>query len=192
VRLPTSWSRSSTSTASCSCSRRAVWSEGSAVPEPGQQRALLRGRRGARREVLPQGKSEGEPLAKVEVPRVEGGVFGNFIACVRSRQRENLCADILEGHLSSACCHLGNISYRLGRSARSRSRRPGQQRDHWRQHPDDAREHEGPRRGPGQNDAPGRAQARFNAATERFTDNAAANKLLTREYRPPFVVPSQV
>ena len=34
---------------------------------------------------------------------------------MRSRKHEDLNADILEGHLSSALCHLGNISYRLGR-----------------------------------------------------------------------------
>jgi predicted dehydrogenase len=42
--------------------------------------------------------------------------FGNFIQAVRSRRVEDLHADILEGHLSSALCHLGNISYRLGES----------------------------------------------------------------------------
>jgi hypothetical protein len=41
--------------------------------------------------------------------------FANFVAAVRSRRREDLNADILEGHLSCALCHLGNISYRLGR-----------------------------------------------------------------------------
>ena len=40
--------------------------------------------------------------------------FGNFIKAVRGRKVEDLNADILEGHLSSALCHLGNISYRLG------------------------------------------------------------------------------
>jgi predicted dehydrogenase len=40
--------------------------------------------------------------------------FGNFLKAVRSRRPEDLNADILEGHLSSALCHLGNISYRLG------------------------------------------------------------------------------
>src|SRR3712207_8893133 len=37
-----------------------------------------------------------------------------FIQAVRSRKTEGLRADIVEGHLSSALCHLGNISYRLG------------------------------------------------------------------------------
>jgi hypothetical protein len=43
-----------------------------------------------------------------------GNHFENFIEAVRSRKTEDLNADILEGHLSSALCHLGNISYRLG------------------------------------------------------------------------------
>jgi predicted dehydrogenase len=43
-----------------------------------------------------------------------GDHFGNFLAAVRSRKHEDLHADIEQGHLSSALCHLGNISYRLG------------------------------------------------------------------------------
>lgn len=52
-----------------------------------------------------------------EIRRFQGGGdhFANFIRAVRSRRREDLHADILEGHLSSALCHLANISYRLGR-----------------------------------------------------------------------------
>jgi len=42
--------------------------------------------------------------------------FNNFFECVRSRKREDLTADIEEGHLSAALCHLANISYRTGRS----------------------------------------------------------------------------
>jgi predicted dehydrogenase len=40
--------------------------------------------------------------------------FANFVNAVRSRKADTLNADILEGHYSSALCHLGNISYRLG------------------------------------------------------------------------------
>ena len=42
--------------------------------------------------------------------------FQNFIDCVRSRQPQNLKATIEGGHLSTTLCHLGNISYRVGRS----------------------------------------------------------------------------
>lgn len=44
-----------------------------------------------------------------------GDHFGNFVQAVRNRKMEELHADILEGHLSSSLCHLGNISYRLGK-----------------------------------------------------------------------------
>ncbi len=43
--------------------------------------------------------------------------FENFIRAVRSHKREDLNADVAEGHLSTAVCHAGNISYRLGRKA---------------------------------------------------------------------------
>lgn len=45
-----------------------------------------------------------------------GDHFGNFVSAVRSRKIEDLNADILQGHLSSALCHLGNVSYQLGES----------------------------------------------------------------------------
>ncbi len=44
--------------------------------------------------------------------------FTNFITCVRNRKWQDLNADILEGHLSSSLCHLGNIACRLKRPLR--------------------------------------------------------------------------
>jgi predicted dehydrogenase len=38
----------------------------------------------------------------------------NFIQAIRSRKASDLAADIREGHLSSALCHMGNVSYRMG------------------------------------------------------------------------------
>lgn len=59
-------------------------------------------------------------LGKKQEPgpsRREGGSnWENFIKAVRSRKREDLNAEIEEGHHSSALMHLANISYRLGRS----------------------------------------------------------------------------
>lgn len=43
-----------------------------------------------------------------------GGHAANFIKAVRSRRAVELNAPIVEGHVSSAVCHLGNIAYRLG------------------------------------------------------------------------------
>ena len=42
--------------------------------------------------------------------------FQNFIDAMRSRKSEDLRAPIEDGHLSTSLCHLGNISYRVGRS----------------------------------------------------------------------------
>lgn len=54
-----------------------------------------------------------------EIGKFSGGEdhFGNFIRALRSGKREDLNAEILEGHLSTNICHAGNISYRLGRRA---------------------------------------------------------------------------
>lgn len=54
----------------------------------------------------PQGRDSGDTTASH---------FQNFIDCVRSREWQKLNAEILEGHMSTSLCHLGNISYRLGR-----------------------------------------------------------------------------
>ena len=71
----------------------------------------------ARNKFCPKGSDkEDKLLATDEEVKLGpgGGHFGNFIEGVRSRKRSDLNADILEGHLSSALCHLANISYRLG------------------------------------------------------------------------------
>lgn len=54
-----------------------------------------------------------------EVARFKGGGnhFANFVGAVRERDPSMLNADARQGHLSSALCHLGNISHRLGRPA---------------------------------------------------------------------------
>ncbi|HPT27266.1 MAG TPA: Gfo/Idh/MocA family oxidoreductase [Bryobacteraceae bacterium] len=40
----------------------------------------------------------------------------NFLSVARSRKTQELAAGIEEGHLSSAMCHMANVSYRVGRS----------------------------------------------------------------------------
>jgi predicted dehydrogenase len=76
--------------------------------------------------------------------------YERFIAAVRSRNRDELGVEIEDGHLSSALCHLGNISYRLGRTVV------------------------------------------FDPQTETFGSDEAANAMLSREYRAPYVVPKIV
>jgi predicted dehydrogenase len=53
-----------------------------------------------------------------EDPLIKAGIephFVNFLDCMRSRKWQDLKADILEGHMSTAMMHLGNIAYRTGR-----------------------------------------------------------------------------
>jgi predicted dehydrogenase len=64
-------------------------------------------------------KNEPGPTLTVDEKREDGQThFENFISCVRSRKVEDLKAPIEEGHLSATLCHLGNISYRVGRSVK--------------------------------------------------------------------------
>ncbi len=120
--------------------------------------------------------------------------FANFIKAVRSRKRSDLRADILEGHLSSALCHTGNISYRLGRPRPPEEIREevkadkdlaealGRMEEHLAANQVDLRK----------SPATLGVALKMDPKSERFIDNEEANKLLTREYRPPFVVPAQV
>ncbi len=62
----------------------------------------------------PKNSDKAEELPDVDVKLGPGDHFENFIHAMRSRRIEDLNADIQEGYLSSACCQLGNISYRLG------------------------------------------------------------------------------
>jgi predicted dehydrogenase len=55
----------------------------------------------------------GPPIPDIEAPDVSH--FQNFIDCVRSRKREDLHCEVLEGHMSTALCHLANIAFRTGR-----------------------------------------------------------------------------
>jgi predicted dehydrogenase len=55
----------------------------------------------------------GPAIPDIDAPEVSH--FQNFIDCVRSRKRENLNCEILEGHMSTSLCHLANIAFRTGR-----------------------------------------------------------------------------
>jgi len=120
------------------------------------------------------------------------GHHENWLKAVRNRKRETLNADILEGHYSSALCHTGNISYRLG-AAKS---------------PDEIKE--AIRGDQGLAEGFGRMAEQLSVngvyiakekvtlglplkmdpKTERFLENEKASLLLTRPYRPPFIVPT--
>jgi predicted dehydrogenase len=123
-----------------------------------------------------------------------GDHFANFLKAVRSRNHEDLNADILEGHLSSALCHLGNISYRLGASVTA-----GQVANRLQDSSTSDRAGETLERTLKHLRNNGIALARtemivgpqlaFDHVSESFTENEQANAMLTRQYRKPFVVP---
>jgi predicted dehydrogenase len=140
----------------------------------------------------PGGEGDGEPLPEVEASRGPGkGHYGNFIEAVRSRKQDDLNADILEGHYSSALCHLANISYRLGvpESFGSIGGAIGDD-DRAAEAIDRMCEHLKDDNGltlDGMQYILGR-RLRVDTEAERFRDDDEANALLTRTYRPPFVV----
>jgi predicted dehydrogenase len=117
--------------------------------------------------------------------------YGNFIKAVRSRKFTDLNADILQGHLSSALCHTGNISYRLGKKMQ-----PGaiceaiQDNKEMSETFARMQEHLGVN-GVNLTKTPAALGAflKMDPSKERFLGNSQANQLLTREYRKPFVVP---
>ena len=62
---------------------------------------------------------EDGPIFSNDNPATSNSVlnhFTNFINCVKSRKWQNLNAEIMEGHLSTTLCHLGNIACRTKRT----------------------------------------------------------------------------
>ncbi|MEO8426611.1 MAG: Gfo/Idh/MocA family oxidoreductase [Verrucomicrobiota bacterium] len=122
--------------------------------------------------------------------------FANFLAAVRSRKVRELNADILETHQSTALCHVGNISYRLGHPST-----PGEIQKQLAQlkvHDDVLETFERTRKHLAENNVDLDKSKltlgsllRLDSDKEKFVDNSKANALLTREYRKPFVVPAE-
>jgi len=124
---------------------------------------------------------------------LETSHLSNFVAAVRSRKAGDLAAEALQGHHSTACCHMANVSYRLGKQARPEVIRETIQAnrdlsDAFERCREYLRENEvdldttpavlGP-------------WVTFDPKQERFVNDLAdqANALSQREYRQPFVVP---
>ena len=131
-----------------------------------------------------------------EIAKFEGGGdhFDNFVKAVRSRKPEELNGEILQGHLSSALCHTGNISNLLGDEipvSEIKNRLPavktnedtattyGRVEQHLKDNGLD----------------PEKTKLRygvtltFDPKSEKFVGNDKANAMLTRESRKPFIVP---
>ena len=122
--------------------------------------------------------------------------FANFLAAVRSRKQEDLKAPIVEGHQSSALCHIGNISWRLGQALPPAEIRAelvklklndkvldafDRTTTHLRENKVDLEK------------TPLTLGTHLELESDReaFVNHSQANAMLTREYRKPFVVPSE-
>ena len=128
----------------------------------------------------------------------EGGLDhqANFIQAMRSRKVSDLRADILEGHITAALCHMANISYRLGH--KESVDKISEQIEgnsiltesfesclkHLKANEVDLRK-EPLTIGP---------YLTFDQTSEKFVGQASdwANMLIRRNYREPFVVPDKV
>jgi predicted dehydrogenase len=133
---------------------------------------------------------------KIRTFKGNGNHFDNFLTAVRSRKTEDLNADILDGHLSSALCHMGNISLELGQNLPVEESKKvilgSMSQDNAADTFDRTLQHLA------KNEVdfskyPMRigADLDFDPTTETFPKNDAANAKLTRNYRAPFIVPKQ-
>lgn len=140
----------------------------------------------------------GKALPKLE-PIEREDIFDNFMNAVRSGKRDNQYAECEETHISSALCHTGLISHQLGDAVNgpavreaiaddsTLTERYAAMEEHLGRNEVDLQKEKitlGP-------------MLKFNPDAERFEGNpggldAAANKLTTRSYRAPYVVPTEV
>ena len=122
--------------------------------------------------------------------------FANFLRAVRSRKREDLNAEILEGHQSTALCHIGNISWRLGREASPAELREELGKLKVHENVLETLDRTVQHLNANHVDL---AKTKLTLGTllqidpgkESFVNNPQANAFLTREYRKPFVVPTE-
>jgi predicted dehydrogenase len=124
---------------------------------------------------------------------LEASHLSNFVAAVHSRKAGDLAAEALQGHLSAACCHAANISYRLGKPSAPEAIRQTVQgnrelldafercREYLRENGVDL----------SATPAVLGPWVTYDPKQERFVKDFAdqANELSERQYRRPFVVP---
>ena len=120
----------------------------------------------------------------------------NFIDCVRSRKTENLNANVTNGFLSSAMCHMGNISHRVGAAASQ-----GEIREQIRSNPAAMNSYDRVLEHLAANNVNVKKtpltlgkHLTMDTQAERFCGEHAAegNEYISRDYRKPFVVPDKV
>ncbi len=120
-----------------------------------------------------------------------GDHFGNFLDAVAQRDHAVLNADIEEGHLSSALCHLGNISYLLGdrvspSAASEALGNNGESRDSFERFQTHLAENEVDLTA---DQIQLGAKLEVDGKNETFRASDQADAMLTRDYRAPYIVP---
>jgi predicted dehydrogenase len=119
----------------------------------------------------------------------------NFIDCVRSRKREDLGAEILEGHRTVTLAHLGNISYRLGEDVpfNKQTKALGDNKTFYESF-EDVKRYLADRANMDLTSSTYRLgrTLQFDAQTEKFIGAPDADAMLGCSYRGSFVVPDQV
>ncbi|MCC6485065.1 MAG: Gfo/Idh/MocA family oxidoreductase [Armatimonadetes bacterium] len=123
-----------------------------------------------------------------------GDHFANFVDAVRSRKSSDLNCDIEDGFISASLCHLGNISYLLGKNAAfdDKAKAFGDDKDAYETF---ARfEEHLASNGVDLKSGAYRLgrKLRFDAERLKFIGDKRADELLTRDYRAPFVVTDKV
>ena len=129
--------------------------------------------------------------AKADATDGQDSHHHNWSKAIRSRKPADLNAEILQGHLSSALCHTANISQRLGKKQEpgailekvkaNKEATDSYERmvEHLKKNGVDiAKDH--------------LTLGEFltmDPKTEKFIGNAEADKMLTRDYRKPYIVP---
>jgi len=144
----------------------------------------------------PQGRKIKDIPNDGSAERLETTHLSNFFDAVRSRKSGDLAAEAWQGHVSAACCHMANISHRLGKPSAPEAIR---ERAHANHELEDAFERcQGYLRENGVDLGATPATLgpwiTFDPKRERFVGDFApeANALSRREYRRPYVVPKLV
>ena len=136
---------------------------------------------------------------KIKQFKGDGGAghHANFIKAVRSRKVSDLNADIVEGHISTALCHMGNLSYRVGAESSQEEIKESIQSSRGAL---DSLERFGEHLAANCVDlkktpAVLGSWLKMDTTKEKFIDGhdyKEANKLLTRKYRKPYIVSKRI
>ena len=124
------------------------------------------------------------------------GHMTNFLKTMRSRKVADLKADVEEGHITASMIHAADISYRLGRRESVKQVRKAVEGNNLLAESfDRLLQHlKANEINLGKNPIAIGSKLTFDTESEKFTGEHSyyANMFLSRNYRPPFVVPESV